>query len=339
MLFTTPLIRNLHHHFPNATIDYMSSRRAAPILEEHSKIRKVHIYERDEFNAVKKRSKIEFIKKVNQFVQMIKSEKYDILFDFSMNQMFNVISNFTNIKTRIGFNYKNRSRFLTKKINLKGFQEKHVVQYYLDLLSDCGLETVHQEMDVTISQAHHDWVEQYLRANKINKDKPMIGIFPGGGSSWGKSANSKRWSQENYIKLIHKIVENYPVQTILMGDQTEEKLCEEIVRKCPNIYKSFGQTNLGQSLALLSRCQAVICNDGGPLHMAVAAGTNTVSMFGPVDQRVYGPWSNKKKHHVVVSDISCRPCYRHFRMSDCTHLSCLNKINVDDVFNKVRLVL
>ncbi|MGE0268893.1 MAG: glycosyltransferase family 9 protein [Candidatus Omnitrophota bacterium] len=339
VLFTTPLVSNLRHHFPGAAIDYMANKRVAPLLEDHSLIRKVHIYERDEFEAVRKQSKREFLKKFSGFVRTIKAEQYDVLFDFSMNQMFNVISSLVGIRTRIGFNYKNRSRFLTEKIKLTGFQDKHVVQYYLDLLSDCGVETIQRELEITITPEHRDWAAQFLKSNKISTDQPVLGIFPGGGSSWGKSAGSKRWGQENYIKLIHKIVEKSSVQIILMGDKSEETLCTEIVRQCPNVYKSFGQTSLGQSLALLNRCRGVVCNDGGPLHMAVAAGTNTVSMFGPVDHNVYGPWPNQKKHFVVVSGIACRPCYRKFRMTDCSHLSCLSEITVDEVFNKVGLIL
>lgn len=339
VLFTTPLISNLRHHFPNADIDYISNRRVAPLLEDHALIRKVHIYERDEFAAVRKQSKAEFFKKVSAFVRTIRAEQYDVLFDFSMNQMFNLISSLVGIKTRIGFNYKNRSRFLTEKVRLTGFEGRHVVQYYLDLLAGCGLETAGRELEVTITPEQHAWADRFFKDNGISAGKPVLGIFPGGGSSWGKSAASKRWGQENYIKLIHKIVENYPAQIILMGDLTEEALCQDIVRKCHKVYKAFGQTSLGQSLALLSRCRGVICNDGGPLHMAVAAGTNTVSMFGPVDQNVYGPWPNQNKHFVVVSGIACRPCYRKFRMTDCSHLSCLHEINVEDVFNKVRLIL
>lgn len=339
VLFTTPLIANLRRHFPDAAIDYVCNRRVAPILEDHHLIRKVHIYERDEFAAVQKKSKREFLKKVSGFVTTIKAERYDVLFDFSMNPMFNMISGLVGIKTRIGFNYKNRSRSLTKKVNITGFHGKHVVQHYLDLLTDCGLSVTNEALDVTIPDAQRDWAGTFFKTNGITLDKPVIGIFPGGGSSWGKSAGSKRWGQENYIKLIHKIVENSPVQIILMGDKTEEQLCAEIVRQCPNIHKSFGQTSLGQLLALLNQCQGVVCNDGGPLHMAVAAGTNTVSMFGPVDHHVYGPWLNHKKHFVVVSDLCCRPCYRRFRMTDCAHLSCLKEIHVNDVFNKVRLIL
>src|SRR5262245_5375776 len=125
VLFTTPLIRNLRRHFPDAAIDYVSNKRVAPILEDYQEIRKVFVYERDEFAAVQKKSKKEFLKKVSAFVSTIKAERYDVLFDFSMNQMFNVISSLMGIKARIGFNYKNRSRSLTKKVNITGFHGKH----------------------------------------------------------------------------------------------------------------------------------------------------------------------------------------------------------------------
>ena len=94
-----------------------------------------------------------------------------------------------------------------------------------------------------------------------------------------------------------------------------------------------GKTTLGQTAAMLRLADLAIMNDGGPLHMAVAVGAKTVSIFGPVDDRVYGPYP-PAGHKVVAAPVACRPCYRRFRRAQCDHVSCLKQIEVEDVLAK-----
>lgn len=74
--------------------------------------------------------------------------------------------------------------------------------------------------------------------------------------------------------------------------------------------------------------------------MAVALGVSTVSIFGPVDERVYGPYPPSEKHLVVKKDLPCRPCYENFRFKGCfNNKRCLEDIDVDEVYGKVRSLL
>ena len=84
------------------------------------------------------------------------------------------------------------------------------------------------------------------------------------------------------------------------------------------------------SRALLARCDLAVVNDG--LCMAVAAGTTTVSIFGPWMTRFT---AYQLIHRVVKNPIACRPCYRNFRRARCEHVGCLSRIAVEDVFREV----
>ena len=103
-----------------------------------------------------------------------------------------------------------------------------------------------------------------------------------------------------------------------------------------------GQTNLGQFVSLLARLNLVICNDGGPLHLAVSQGVKTVSIFGPVDPRVYGPYPAEPDRHRVIlnEELRCRPCYHQFRLPPCPYeRACLTSISVDDVLEACEAML
>ena len=82
----------------------------------------------------------------------------------------------------------------------------------------------------------------------------------------------------------------------------------------------------------------MIVNDGGPLHIAVAAGVQTASIFGSVDETVYGPYPIGS-HIVIKKEIACRPCYQRFRKAACGHISCLNQITVEEVLERIEEIL
>jgi len=48
-------------------------------------------------------------------------------------------------------------------------------------------------------------------------------------------------------------------------------------------------TSLRQMASLLERCKVVITNDNGPMHLATAVGTPTVTIYGPTDPASWKP--------------------------------------------------
>src|SRR5204863_9175881 len=60
-----------------------------------------------------------------------------------------------------------------------------------------------------------------------------------------------------------------------------------------------GQTSLGQLAALFAALRLVLGVDNGPLHLATAASTPTVRLYGPSDEQLWGPWGPAARHRVV----------------------------------------
>ncbi|MCA9400430.1 MAG: lipopolysaccharide heptosyltransferase II [Candidatus Omnitrophica bacterium] len=339
VLFTTPLIDNLRAAFPLAEIHYLGNARTKIIFKNHPLITKCFSYDRDDFLKLSKSSKLRYWKQVIGFIKQIKAEKYDVVFDFSLNSFFNYMTWLAGIPNRIGFNYKNRSPLLTFKVPFYGFERKHVVEHYLDLLKNLGIGTPHRSLNFPLTEEDRLWARQFLSRENIDQALPIVGIIPGAGASWGKEARYRRWKSEKYVKLVDKLIEKYRAQIILMGDQSESELCSQIMENAQGrIIPAYGKTTIRQLAALLQRCSFVILNDGGPLHIAVAAGTKTVSIFGPVDPDVYGPFGSSSQHAVVKKNLPCQPCYRRFRMTNCDHVSCLKNITVEDVLSEIQTI-
>jgi ADP-heptose:LPS heptosyltransferase len=144
----------------------------------------------------------------------------------------------------------------------------------------------------------------------------------------------KHWSPLKFAQLADRLTENFLAKVVILGAKAEMPLADIIVAAAKNkIINLVGKTNPEELAAIMSLMGLIITNDGGPLHMAVALGVKTVSVFGPVDDLVYGPYPPSGKHIVVKRDIDCRPCYKNFRFNGCSHnRNCIDEISTEEVF-------
>ncbi len=355
VLFTTPMISNLKERFPDVYIGYLCNRRTAALLERNPKINRILVYERDELAALRARSSWQYVRAIKLLIKDINSGRFDTVLDVSLNNFMGFLTWAAGIPRRVGFDYKGRGFFLTQKNPLEGYEDKHVVEYYLDLLQGMGVPVPNKALELPLSAEDTAWAGRFLEENHISgrppvpqsgtqsgtclAGGPVIGLVPGGGESWGKDASCKRWSAERFAKLADKLIEKFTAQIILLGGSTEAGLCDSVARGMKNpCVSACGKTSLSQFAALTQRCALIVTNDGGPLHVAVAAGSKTASIFGPVDEIVYGPYPSGI-HKVIKKDLACQPCYRSFRRADCAHIRCLNELTVEEVFGKVEEIL
>jgi lipopolysaccharide heptosyltransferase II len=340
VLFTTPVIHTLKEAFPGVKLGYLCNSRTRAVLESNPCIDYVFVYNRDEFEALRKKTIFAWLKKSVGFLARIKKEHFDLALDFSLNTQFGFLCWFAGIKERIGYDFKGRGRFLTKKTGLSGYSDKHIVEYYSGLLKLLGIELKYKKLELYLREEDIKRAEEILTGAGIAQSD-LVGVIPGAGRSWGKDAFLKHWPPDNFAELADKIIENYRVKIIIMGDSTEQEIAQRIKKHMKHEALDLsGMTTTGQLAALLSKMKLVITNDGGPLHMAVALGIKTISIFGPVDERVYGPYPPSQDHIVIKSDVSCRPCYRNFRMPFCRgNRECIENINTEDVFGAIRRIL
>jgi lipopolysaccharide heptosyltransferase II len=341
VLFTTPVINALNAAIPGVRIGYLCNSRTAEILRNDPFVDSIFIYDRDQFESVKKKSFFAWLKKSNDFIEEIRDKRFDAALDFSLNSQYGFFCWAAGIKKRVGFDYKGRGLFLTDKVKFTGYSDKHVVQYYADLLKLLGLVLKDNSLRLYIDPHDLSKVENLLVQQGIVGTDLLIGLIPGAGRSWGKDAYLKHWPANNFSLLADKLVENYKAKIIIIGDFKEVGITKEVISGMSHKAIDFsGETTIGELSALISKMKLVVANDGGPLHMAAALGLKTLSMFGPVDDKIYGPYPPEAKHIVIKNDISCRPCYKNFRYPVCNNNhKCLEDITVDQVYEGVKNLL
>ncbi|MDD4900271.1 MAG: glycosyltransferase family 9 protein, partial [Candidatus Omnitrophica bacterium] len=176
-------------------------------------------------------------------------------------------------------------------------------------------------------------IKTILEQNAVNERTLLIAFAPGAGASWGEQANLKHWPVQNYARLADSLIERLNAKIMLLGDATEGQIAQAITSAMRHkAVDLVGMTSLSEFAAAIDCAQALVTNDGGPLHIAVALGKKTLSFFGPVDPKVYGPFSRDKAKHIVLrSSLECSPCYKNFSLTPCEKKrECLVKINVPE---------
>ena len=80
----------------------------------------------------------------------------------------------------------------------------------------------------------------------------------------------------------------------------EEGLAGAVVEASGGAARVAPATGLPDLLALSRAAALMVSGDTGPLHLAAAAGTPTVSLFGPTDSHRNGPWTCRRRGGVEV---------------------------------------
>lgn len=343
VLFSTPLIRAVHRAFPQSGIGYLCNRRTEGILREHPLLAELFVYEKDEVVQLARRSWWEALRYLGRLMRRIRRQRFDLAIDLSLGERYSFLLRALGVPRLVGFNYRGRGRFLTERLPIEGYQDEHVVEHYRKLLRFAGIRLGEASLELRVSETDGQWAQRRVRELQAAPAGPLVGLVPAGGASWGVDAPFRRWSFEGFAAVGDRLIERHHAFIVLFGEPSDRAVCATVARLMRHpVADLSGQTTLGQFIGLLGRMDLVICNDGGPLHLAVSQGVKTVSVFGPVDPRVYGPYAAVPSRHEVIcrAELPCRPCYHQFRLPPCPYeRACLTRIEPEDVLKACERLL
>ena len=157
--------------------------------------------------------------------------------------------------------------------------------------------------------------------------KRLVGVFP------GSNAPSRRWPANRFRDLVARLTADGS-DVVVFGGPTERALSAEAA--AGGGLDLGGRTDLGLLAAGLAACDLVVSNDSGPLHLAAAVGTRTVSLWGAGNPAVTGPPAGP--HGVIRHpELYCVPCVKnvcprhgHGVFLPDAHNECMHLITVDE---------
>ncbi|MBI3332943.1 MAG: glycosyltransferase family 9 protein [Candidatus Omnitrophica bacterium] len=343
LLFSLPLVNALRDSYPDGFLGFLCNRRTEELVGSWPMLDWTVVFEKDEFRAAWRRSKREGLRRMAGIIQAVRRQRFDLMLDLSLGWQIGLAASLAGIPRRVGFDFRGRGRFLTDRLPIDGFHDQPVPGYYLDLLQFLGLPRPSDpRLEISLSPEVIQGTEEWLRSLQIPRGSRLIGMVPGGGASWGPYAPFKQWPPQRFAEVADRLSERHGAAVLLIGDSKEVPLRREVAR----LAKSEPAPVVAQAPSLLllagilKRCELVVGNDSGPMHLAAAVGTKTVSIFGPVDGSVYGPFPAKPIQRVVAKGLACRPCYRGFRFPPCPwDNACLKRLETGEVLEAVEELL
>ena len=146
----------------------------------------------------------------------------------------------------------------------------------------------------------------------------------------GASYAYKCWPENHFVDLGRKLLQKNPQLTILLlGNRKEKQLCNRIIEGIHNsrVFNLAGKLSVGMIASFIQDIDLLVTNDTGPLHIAIALGTKTVSFFGPTSPELFGPLQDHDRHIIFYQKPDCKPCLQ----KKCRDPHCLSSISVDRV--------
>lgn len=274
-----------------------------------------------------------------KWIHTLYKEKYDLIIsEFHNNNLFmRLLTILSGARYRLGHvtspGWNNNWDWIYN-LPVKMNKNQHERDRYLELAYALGIRKVDKRPSVYVGSNDKDFAKKFLTSCGINNRDKIVsvqfGVSPG--MRW------KQWSLTNYRKLCDMILELPNTKVILHGSPSEVDMINSVVGKMhkkPVI--AAGKTSVKQAAAIIKESDLLICNDSGLMHIAVAAATPVVAIYGPTDHTRTAPLGNN--HVVVRKNLDCSPCFRldgPERVKNCPYgYKCLNSISVDEVFEVV----
>ncbi len=333
----SPALKVLKKYLPDAEIDMMVMFKAVEC-----------IYKRNP--AI---NRIYFIDFLNQsafksFKQVIalRKNRYDVSLNVypSNRREYNIVNRMLGAKRRIGTKYNHYSSsnfdFLNNMLALEVKDEHNVVENFelIKLIAPNAGENELGGYDIFLKDDENSFAESYISKNEIKKNK-LIGFHAG--SATFKGHINKRWAVDKFAEIANRLGKDYGSKILLFG--TEKDINESIRSKAPDYALIPDETNIMQSIALMSKCCLFVSNDAALMHIAAALKIPTVAIFGYTNFCELRPW--KTKNIIVRKELDCSPCFFNSPKpvnciySGADEFKCIKTIGVDEVFEACRRLI
>jgi heptosyltransferase I len=279
-----PAAAALAESFPRAQIHWVVETRHALLLKGNPYVHRV--IELDTLGWRKRLTSSGTRHEIRRGLSALREFHYDATIDFQGLWKSAVVAWLSRSRERIGFAapwMREPSAGILYTQRIAPRPGVHVVAENLALVEWLGAHAPRWQFPLPRTDKDDDYVEKQLAA--LDSDSFII-INPGGG--W----RSKCWSPENYSSLIRQLEGVMPDHIVMTGSPAEEPVIRGILQGAGTKRACYLPTTLVQFITLARRARLFIGGDTGPLHLAAAAGTPIVGIYGPTDPVRNGPFAS-----------------------------------------------
>jgi ADP-heptose:LPS heptosyltransferase len=347
LVLTSPLYEEIRRRHPEARIDFVTLKENEAILALYPQVDRRYLP--DLRGGVPR-----FLLETLSTLRAIRRERYDLLLDLEFFTRFSAIfSLLAGARRTHGFSAKGSHRGRLHDVAVPFNVYKHVTANFLALLRGRPLEQVlpfdPEAPDalppLALPEKAWERCHEVLAADPAWEDGlPTVVVNPNAGDM----ALERRWPMDPVVQLVDALAERGDLNLVLSGAPGEREYVESLVARLARperVVNLAGRVGLHEFIALLGRARVLVTNDSGPLHLAAAAGTSTVALFGPETPVLYRPLrSRPEQHHDVhYLGLPCSPCMfvHNNKVIDCwfANARCMSGIQPREVYGDVARAL
>ena len=240
--------------------------------------------------------------------------------------------------------------FLDLRVPDAGFGARHEAAYCLDVARAVGarLPDAPDAPDAPpaprLADLGWDDIEIARAGAPPTHAEPLVALHVGSGTY----SVARRWPLNRFVALAHALHGELGARIVLIGGDDERALVAEAAQALgapPWVAVSAPGATLRETAAHLSRCDLFVGNDAFPMHLAAAAGTPVLAIFGPSNAPAWRPLPRDARAvvSVVRRDLPCSPCfYRGHELGTpqgCPPRPCLEDLPVAQVLREARRML
>lgn len=344
MLFATPSLHYLRGQFPGAHIAALVGPWGEAVLAGTSDVDEVLTLPFPGFTRQPKAGPLAPYSLLRAEALRLADERFDLALVLRFDHWWGAwLAAAAGIPRRIGYDVEEVRPFVTEAAPyVRGRHE--VVQNLALALAAAGVD--HEGLPFESPQVDDGWgLRLAVSAADAATAEQLLSSLPGGrrlvAIHPGSGAAIKRWRGKAWADLARRLSVEQGVQVVFTGSAGEAELIDPVLNAWANHALAAppvslaGQTSLGALAAVYRRCALAIGPDSGPLHVAVAMGTPTLHLYGPVDRRTFGPWGSPRLHRVITSSWPCIPCNRlDWREAELAEHGCVRDVTVEQVLTE-----
>jgi len=324
VIHALPVLRLLKQHHRHAEIFWWIDSSLAPLIEGDPDLAGIVRFER------KRWGKLRHWPEMVRSIRWLRAQKFDLVLDLQCLLRSATFAWLANGRQLAGLDeIREGARGFYDLAAPRASFHTHAVDWYLSVLPLLGVP-VHKNFI---------WLPERLEISAGIKrkwpDPPgtrWIALQPG--ARW----KNKRWPAPHFSKVVHRLAQKNPaLRFAILGGKDEVALGEAIAQttaeRCVNL---CGATSLPEMIEWVRRCDLLITNDTGPMHVAAAMNKPLIALFGPTEPRRTGPYGQLE--NVLRIDLPCSPCMS----STCTFEKtdeCLHALSPSLVIERVEKML
>jgi heptosyltransferase-1 len=316
---------------PLIEIDWLVEEGFASLLEGHPLLRRVHRlglkrWRREGWGAT--------LRGIRRTLAALREEKYDLVLDLQGNSKSGLFTLLSGAAKRYGFardGVREWPNLLATNHKVKlGPDNHHISERSLAVaraVSPAGKKALLAGPMHVVPEAEEAVLRQ-LAALDLHGQPLLVMQY---GTTW----STKLWPLECWQELVGKLCNERGFRPVLIwGNETEQEACRSIHRASNGRAVIWPRSTLPELVALLRKADLVVGGDTGPIHIAAAVGSSTVSLFRVTDANRNGP--RGEGHIRLQASIDCSPCLCKVceRDEECGH-----SIGVEEVLSSILQLL